>query len=121
MAKIRGTDQISAHSLPIDLLDRLLIINTRPYSADEIREILKIRAAAEKIDLDRGALEYLTQIGTRASMRYAIQLIAPAAQIAEVHQSKKICKEHVRKAEKLFVDVKKSVKYLKEFEEKFLA
>ena len=40
---IRGTSYSSPHGLPIDLLDRLLIISTQPYSEKEIRQILTIR------------------------------------------------------------------------------
>jgi len=29
--------------MPLDLLDRLLIITTRPYSEKEVRQILEIR------------------------------------------------------------------------------
>lgn len=39
----RGTNYRSPHGIPIDLLDRLLIINTQPYSEREIRRILDIR------------------------------------------------------------------------------
>ena len=41
--RIRGTNQQSPHGIPIDLLDRLLIITTKPYEIDEIKQILKIR------------------------------------------------------------------------------
>ena len=41
--RIRGTNQQSPHGIPIDLLDRLLIITTKPYELDEIKQILKIR------------------------------------------------------------------------------
>jgi RuvB-like protein 2 len=40
---IRGTDYTSPHGIPIDLLDRLLIISTKPYSEKEIKQILTIR------------------------------------------------------------------------------
>merc|ERR1711959_464156 len=36
ITKIRGTDYESPHGLPVDLLDRLLIITTEPYSESEI-------------------------------------------------------------------------------------
>ncbi len=35
----------SPHGIPIDLLDRLLIISTEPYSEQELRLILDIRHA----------------------------------------------------------------------------
>ncbi len=43
IAKIRGTQYKSPHGLPLDLLDRLMIISTTPYSEDEMRKILTIR------------------------------------------------------------------------------
>lgn len=43
MARVRGTKYKSPHGIPIDLLDRALIISTRGYEADEIKSILQIR------------------------------------------------------------------------------
>jgi TBP-interacting protein len=121
LTNVKGTDIRSPHGMPLDLLDRMLIINTKPYIAQEIKKILEIRAEAEKIDLDKTALDYLTEIGTKTSLRYAIQLIAPAHEVAKHENSKKIMKKHVQVVEKLFADIKKSVGYLKEFEKQFLA
>ncbi len=45
ITRIRGTQYRSPHGVPIDLLDRLLIISTEPYSEKEIRLILDIRCA----------------------------------------------------------------------------
>lgn len=120
IAKIRGTDQVSPHAMPIDLLDRVLIITTKPYTKEEIREIIKIRAEAEKIKIDESALEYLTELGTKTSLRYAIQLLAPSYEIAKEEGKEKILKKHIEKAYKLFVDVKRSSRYLKEYEKQFL-
>jgi DNA helicase TIP49 (TBP-interacting protein) len=39
----------SPHGIPIDLLDRLLIISTEPYSEKEIRQILDIRWEAATV------------------------------------------------------------------------
>ena len=47
---VRGTDDVvSSHGIPKDLLDRLLIIKTLPYSQEEMTQIIKIRAATETI------------------------------------------------------------------------
>ncbi len=43
ITKIRGTEYKSPHGIPIDLLDRLLIIPTTPYSDKELGHILHIR------------------------------------------------------------------------------
>ena len=46
MARIRGTKFRSPHGLPVDLLDRVLIISTRPYEAADINQIIQIRLVA---------------------------------------------------------------------------
>jgi RuvB-like protein 2 len=75
---IRGTNYKSPHGIPIDLLDRLLIIATKPYEEAEIRHILKIRAQEEDVELTDDATEMLTQIGKETSLRYAIHMITVA-------------------------------------------
>jgi hypothetical protein len=44
IANIRGTSYKSPHGIPIDLLDRLMIIATTPYSENEVRKILQVRS-----------------------------------------------------------------------------
>ena len=44
LLQVRGTDQPSPHGVPVDLLDRLVIIRTQPYSLEEMVQILAIRA-----------------------------------------------------------------------------
>jgi len=117
---VRGTDLKAPHGMPLDLLDRLLIIPTRPYTRNEILEILKIRAKAEKISITEEALNYLADIGAQASLRYAVQLLAPASEVAAAEKDKRVTKRHIERVKSLFVDVSKSVQHLKEFEEKML-
>jgi RuvB-like protein 2 len=44
VTRIRGTKYQSPHGIPIDLLDRVLIISTRGYTVEEIKEIVEIRS-----------------------------------------------------------------------------
>ncbi|MPC95890.1 RuvB-like helicase 2 [Portunus trituberculatus] len=44
ITRIRGTQNMSPHGIPIDMLDRMIIIKTVPYQEKEIKEILKIRS-----------------------------------------------------------------------------
>lgn len=67
--KIRGTDVISPHGIPVDLLDRLMIIRTLPYSLQEMMQILHIRATVEGITIDDEAIALLGQIGIKTSLR----------------------------------------------------
>lgn len=43
MARIRGTKYKSPHGLPVDLLDRVLIITTEKYEPEDIEKIIQIR------------------------------------------------------------------------------
>ncbi|CAM9993534.1 unnamed protein product, partial [Phaeothamnion confervicola] len=70
---IRGTDVASPHGVPVDLLDRMLIIRTMPYSLEEMVQIISIRAAAETIEVGDDALAALGAIGARTSLRYSVQ------------------------------------------------
>jgi len=72
MSTIRGTDIISAHGIPIDLLDRLLIIRTSNYNLEDIIKIMAIRANTEGITLTADALSYLGTVGHECSLRYAV-------------------------------------------------
>lgn len=120
IARIRGTDIESPHGMPLDLLDRLLIIPTRPYEPEEIKEIIKIRASEEEVVLSDEALEKLVRIGNEISLRYAVQLLEPARIIANSEGRDTITVKDIERARRLFIDLNNSVKYLKEFEEKFL-
>ena len=64
---IRGTDVISPHGVPVDLLDRMLIIRTMPYSLEEMVQIVAIRAGAEGIEMDDQALASLGEVGARTA------------------------------------------------------
>jgi len=72
ITKIRGTEYKSPHGIPLDLLDRLLIITTVPYNEKEIRQILEIRCEEEDVEMTEDAKELLTKIGVETSLRYAI-------------------------------------------------
>ncbi len=114
---VRGTDIKSPFGMPLDLLDRLLVITTKKYSGEDMKDIILTRAKKEGMKIDTEALNYLVEIGQKASLRYAIQLLAPAWEIAE---KKEIKKEHVERVYSLFSDVKRSVEYLRRMEEEML-
>ncbi len=116
MAKVRGTDEIAPHGIPLDVLDRLIIIRTRPYTEQEAKEIIKIRAKEEKISLTEDALDALTKIAIEHSLRHAIQLLAPAQIRAKEMGRTNVTKEDVEYVKKLFLSVRESVEYIKKYE-----
>mmetsp|Transcript_104879 Transcript_104879/g.302638 ORF Transcript_104879/g.302638 Transcript_104879/m.302638 type:complete len:181 (-) Transcript_104879:125-667(-) len=140
---IRGTDVVSPHGIPVDLLDRMLIIRTMPYSMEEvscrrrsrrtratpptandrshltlrpchfqIMQIMSIRATAESIEIEDSALTALGDVGSRTSLRYAVQMLTPARILAETMGREQIAEQDVQEVDQLFFDAKASARLL---------
>ncbi len=109
---IRGTSYQSPHGIPLDLLDRLLIISTQPYTDKELRRIVEIRAAEEDVDLSEPARALLTTTAQQTSLRYAIQMISIAALVARRRKAAQVTPEDLKRVYALFVDVKRSREFL---------
>ena len=114
---VRGTDIKSPFGMPLDLLDRLLVITTKKYSSEDMRDIILARASKENIKISDDALNYLVEIGENSSLRYAVQLLVPAWEVANKNEIKK---EHIERVYKLFSDVKRSVDYLQKMEKEMI-
>uniref|UniRef100_A0A5K3FC70 RuvB-like helicase n=1 Tax=Mesocestoides corti TaxID=53468 RepID=A0A5K3FC70_MESCO len=72
---IRGAeDIISPHGLPLDLLDRVMIIRTLPYSFDETLAILRIRAETEHLKVSEEGFQRLATIATESTLRLSQSL-----------------------------------------------
>jgi RuvB-like protein 2 len=120
LTKIRGTNYKSPHGIPIDLLDRLVIISTAPYSESEVKEIIKIRCLEEDVDLTDEALLLLTRIGQETSLRYALHLITLAQLVAAKRKLDKVGKEEVKRVYQLFLDEARSSRFLDEYQAQFM-
>jgi RuvB-like protein 2 len=119
-AKIRGTEYKSPHGIPIDLLDRLMIIMTNPYSEREVRRILEIRSEEEDVEMASEALDLLTKIGMETSLRYAIQMITVASLCCQKRKGTEVNIEDIKRVYSLFVDVKRSTQFLMEYQRDFM-
>ena len=119
-AKIRGTDYKSPHGIPIDLLDRLMIISTTSYSESEIMHILQIRCEEEDVEMNKNALELLTKIGMETSLRYAIQMITLASLCSHKRKGIEVNIDDIKRVYSLFVDVKRSTQFLMEYQKDFM-
>uniref|UniRef100_A0A1J3GQZ4 RuvB-like helicase n=1 Tax=Noccaea caerulescens TaxID=107243 RepID=A0A1J3GQZ4_NOCCA len=117
---IRGTNQKSPHGIPIDLLDRLLIITTQPYTDEDIRKILEIRCQEEDVEMNEEAKQLLTLIGRDTSLRYAIHLITAAALSCQKRKGKVVEVEDVQRVYRLFLDVRRSMQYLVEYQSQYM-
>lgn len=150
LTTIRGTDNepgsgshgegiVSPHGVPVDLLDRCMIVRTLPYSREEIKEVLGLRLKVEGLGVKEDALEKLADDGVRTSLRfvsssslslsrlgrspppslsidnqnrYALQLLTPASILAKLAGRAEITLEDVGETDSLFLDAKSSARML---------
>lgn len=108
--RIRGTNYRSPHGLPLDFLDRVVIVNTYPYTRDDIQQILSIRAQEEEVDVSADALALLTKIGLEAGLRYASNLITTSFLLSQKRKAAEVGIDDVQRSFQLFYDPGRSVK-----------
>ena len=120
ITRIRGTKYRSPHGIPIDLLDRMVIIPTTPYQAKELSEILKIRCEEEDCEMSDDGIQVLTRIASEASLRYAIQLITVANLVCRKRKGTEVSVEDIKRSYSLFYDESRSVQFLAEYQKEFL-
>ncbi|CAF3321198.1 unnamed protein product [Rotaria socialis] len=117
---IRGTEILSPHGMPLDLIDRIMIIRTLPYGMEEMIEILRIRAKVEHIDVSDESLQTLAEIGNVSTLRYAVQLMTPANILARINGKDQIEKEEIDEVRDVFLDAKSSALLLKQEDAKYM-
>ncbi|XP_055942153.1 ruvB-like 2 [Argiope bruennichi] len=120
ITKIRGTNHTSPHGIPLDLLDRSVIISTSPYDEDETKKILKIRCEEEDVEMSDDALLVLTKIGVETSLRYAIQLITAASLVCQKRKGTEVTIADVKRVYTLFLDEARSSQFLNEYQSDFM-
>jgi RuvB-like protein 2 len=120
LTRIRGTDYKAPHGIPIDLLDRLLIIPTKPYTEDDLFKILDIRCREEDVKLTSDAKALLTKIAVETSLRYSMHLIMAASLIAVKRKASDVDVEDLSRAYSLFADVKRSTQHMIEFAQEYV-
>lgn len=122
MTEVTGTEMQAPHGIPIDLLDRCMIIRTVPYSLEEIAVIIQIRAKVEGIALkDDSVVAALLDVASRTSLRYATQLLTPASILSGVKGQENLTAADVKEADGLFFDAKASAKILIESGSKYIS
>jgi len=118
---IKGTEDIrSPHGMPMDLLDRILIIKMLPYNSEDMSSILKIRADTESIPVEDAALSRLAEIGVDSTLRYAVQMLTPAFLLARIAGKEIVGLDEIEEVGELFMDAKTSAQTLLKNDEFYL-
>ncbi|KAK4607873.1 hypothetical protein RGQ29_001619 [Quercus rubra] len=118
---VRGTDMNCPHGIPVDLLDRLVIIRTQTYDVADMIKILALRANVEDLVIDDESLAYLGDIGLQASLRHAVQLLSPSSIMAKMNGRDNICKADIEEVKALYMDAKSSARLLQAQQEKYIS
>ncbi|KAI4998423.1 hypothetical protein ZWY2020_053765 [Hordeum vulgare] len=119
---VRGTDMTSPHGIPVDLLDRLVIVRTQIYGPIEMIQvpISSIRAQVEEIEIDEDSLAFLGEVGQQTSLRHAIQLLSPASVVAKANGREKIFKADLKEVRGLYLDAKSSARLLQDQQGRYI-
>jgi RuvB-like protein 2 len=117
---IRGTSYSSPHGIPLDLLDRCMIITTKHYSSTELKQILLLRSEEEDIEVSSNAMDLLTSIATETSLRYAMHLLMTASLSAQKRKSAQVSPDDIKRVYRLFLDVRRSSEYLLQNSDQYL-
>lgn len=120
ITNVRGTNYTSPHGIPIDLLDRSLIIPTHPYQQKEIKQIISIRCEEEDVEMTDAAKDLLTRIALETSLRYSIHMITVAHLVAQQRKAAEVDIPDVKRVYSLFVDISRSVAFLQEYQKFFV-
>nr|UXY87468.1 hypothetical protein 1634Bnrm3_p101 [Cryptomonas sp.] len=110
--KINGIGFSSPHGIPVDVIDRFLVIQTSPHSYCELRKILSSKADDDLLYLDENAKELLTKIGIECGIRYSIYIMSIASLISQ-NKYIPICAKEIKQSFLLFVDSKRFIRYTK--------
>ncbi|KAJ7723430.1 DNA helicase [Mycena metata] len=98
---VRGTtDIVSPHGIPVDLLDRCMIVKTDGYTREQVGKVVQLRANVEGLRLGPGR--------ARPDLRYALQLLTPASILAALAGRTQIEAEDIGEMGELFLDAKSS-------------
>mmetsp|Transcript_12573 Transcript_12573/g.32433 ORF Transcript_12573/g.32433 Transcript_12573/m.32433 type:complete len:444 (-) Transcript_12573:176-1507(-) len=73
--KIKELNYISPHGIPVDFLDRFLILSTYPPSKIEIEQIIKIKSKNLRVSLRKECLLLLVKIGVECGLTHALYLL----------------------------------------------
>ncbi|KIY66756.1 RuvB-like helicase 1 [Cylindrobasidium torrendii FP15055 ss-10] len=112
---VRGTtDIVAPHGIPVDLLDRCMIVRTDGYTREQVGRVVQLRAEVEGLKLSPDVVHRLATEGERTSLRYALQLLSPAAILARLAGREQVEEEDISEMGELFLDAKKSAALISE-------
>lgn len=115
-----GEGTVAPHGVPIDLLDRCLIVRTTPYNREEMKTVLALRAKVENLKVSESALDKLADRAINTSLRYALQLLTPSAILSKITGANEINNDDVGETDDLFMDAKTSARILSGLEGQYI-
>ena len=110
--KIVGVEKFSQYGVPLDFLDRFLIINTRPLEIFQLKEIISLRCLDGNIIIENNAHKLLVKIGLECGIRYSFYMLTMSINFSK--KTRVMVKfRNILKAYDLFVDYKRFKRHSK--------
>jgi RuvB-like protein 1 len=72
------------------------------------------------LQIDDESLLMLSKIGSQTTLRYAVQLLTPAFELAKTNGRAGVTRDEIEEVRELFYDAKTSAKILRDHGDKFL-
>lgn len=69
-------------SVPSDLLSRMLVVETEPYTEGQVTQIIRNRVEEEAVEVDEPGIERLAKLAQEHGLRYAFNILSAADVLA---------------------------------------
>ncbi|KAK0224558.1 TIP49 C-terminus-domain-containing protein [Armillaria nabsnona] len=96
----------SPRRLPVDLLDCVLVVGTKPYNGEDMEQMIQLRCQEEDVSIIADATSVLTSTATQTTLRYSLNLISCVQILAWKRKVEQVGAEDPRRAYTYFVDEK---------------
>jgi len=101
--QVRGSDEVSPHGVPRDLLERMVVLRVRPYALPELQQILATRATIEGVTLDDKTIQACAELAQQHSLRFVCQLLTPMRILAGTNGRDTVNIDDLKECQQLFM------------------
>lgn len=107
--KINGLKYRAPHGIPVDFLDRFLVLSTGPFSNLEIKQILEIKLKSFGNEIEDKCKLFLLRLTIECGLGYVLNIL-PMISIGKKEKILIIDLAKIKNCYKLFMDFKKFVR-----------
>lgn len=107
--KINGSNSIAPHGIPIDFLDRFLMLPTSPLSKSEIERVIETKSNVLGLILAMQSRQLLVKIALECGLNYSLHLL-PIICLDLGNDQNIICVDKIKGSYKLFLNYRQFIR-----------